>query len=143
MSDHASPDDPPAPEAHELVRLYLDTLEDLMDPKEYADLRTLVLTFIGALAEPNGPDDPPARVHLDIELTPAVHDEWLIVLGILGSGRMDQKIVDVGDGTRTVVSSELAADTEALAVFCAEVRERNRVREEERRFLDGIEAELS
>jgi hypothetical protein len=143
LSDHASPDDPPAPEARELVRLYLDTLEDLMDPKEYADLRALVLTFIGALAEPNGPDDPPSRVQLDIEVTPAVHDEWLIVLGILGSGRMDQKIVDVGDGTRTVVSSELAADTAALAVFCAEVRERNRVREEERRFLDGIEAELS
>ncbi|KAB1990300.1 hypothetical protein [Streptomyces triticiradicis] len=142
MSDHESATTP-EPGAHELARLYLDALEDVMEPEEYADLRTLVLTLIGAMAEPAGPDDPPSRVPLDIDLTPAVHDEWLTVMGILGSGRMDQTIVDVGDGTRTVVDSGLAADPEALAAFRAEVRERNRIRGQEREFLDGIEAGLS
>ncbi|MGW2780179.1 hypothetical protein ACWC3X_02825 [Streptomyces populi] len=143
MSDHESAATTPEPGAHELARLYLDALEDVMEPKEHADLRTLVLTLLGAMAEPTGPDDPPSRVQLDIDLTPAVHDEWLTVMGILGSGRTDRTIVGVGDGTRTVVDSELAADPEALAGFCAEVRERNRIRGQEREFLDGIEADLS
>ncbi|MGW0970709.1 hypothetical protein [Streptomyces sp. NPDC002516] len=143
MSDHESTVPTPQPQAHELARFYLDTLEDVMEPKEYADLRTLVFTLIGAMAEPVSPDDPPSKHQLDIDLTPAVHDEWLIIMGILSSGRMDQTIVDVGDGTRTVVNSELAADPAALGAFCAEVQERNRVREQERKFLHQAEADFS
>ncbi|MFI0960835.1 hypothetical protein ACH4S8_05385 [Streptomyces sp. NPDC021080] len=143
MHDHPSSDAAPGPEAHELARFYLDTLEDVMDPKEYADLRTLVSTLLEGMAEPVGPDDPPSERQLDIDLTPAVIDEWLTVMGILGSGRMDQTIVEVGDGSRTVVDGELASDPAALAAFCAQVRERNRIREQEREFLDGLEADLS
>lgn len=99
MPEHESTGATPGPKAHELVRFYIDTLEDLMDPKEYMDL-----------------------------------------MGILGSGRMDQQIVEVGDGSRTVVDSETAADPEALRTFCAQVRERNQLRQEERDALNGIEA---
>ncbi|MGW3028283.1 hypothetical protein [Streptomyces sp. NPDC001221] len=140
MPDHESTGAIPGPKAQELARFYLETLEDLMDPKEYADLRVLTFTLLAAMAEPIGPDDPPSKRHLDIDLTPAVHDEWLSIMGILGSGRMDQRIVEVGDGSRTVVDSETAADPEALRTFCARVRERNRLRQEERDILNGIEA---
>lgn len=138
--DHESAAATPAPKAFDLARFYLDTLEDVMDPAEYTDLRTLIFTLLGAMSEPITPDDPPGERRLEIDMTPAVHDEWLIIMGILGSGRMDQTIIEVGDGSRTVVDSELAADPEALAAFCAQVRERNRVREEEREILKGIEA---
>ncbi|WP_328663944.1 hypothetical protein [Streptomyces sp. NBC_00328] len=136
--DHESAAATPAP--NELAKFYLDTLENLMDPAEYADLRTLFFTLLGEMAEPITADDPPSERRLDIDLNPAVLDEWLTVMGILGSGRMDQTIVEVGDGSRTVVDSELAAEPEALAAFCAQVRERNRVREQEREILKGIEA---
>jgi hypothetical protein len=138
--DHESAAATPAPKPFELARFYLDTLENLMDPAEYADLRTMFFTLFGAMTEPMTPDTPPSERRLDIDLTPAVLDEWLTVMGILGSGRMDQTIIEVGDGSRTVVDSELAADREALAAFCAQVRERNRVREQEREILKGLEA---
>ncbi|WUD72077.1 hypothetical protein OG937_10395 [Streptomyces sp. NBC_00510] len=140
MPDHESTGAMPGPKAHELARFYLDTLEDLMDPKEYTDLRVLTFTLLEAMTEPISPDDPPSKRYLDIDLTPAVHDEWLTIMGILGSGRMDQRIVEVGDGSRTVVDSETADDPEALRTFCAQVRERNRLRQEERDALKGIEA---
>ncbi|MFE9500282.1 hypothetical protein [Streptomyces collinus] len=38
---------------------------------------------------------------------------------------MDQQIVEVGDGSRTIVESEVAADPEALRALCAQGRERN------------------
>ncbi|MGV9566157.1 hypothetical protein [Streptomyces sp. NPDC003480] len=140
MRDHENADATPDPKAHELARFYLETLEDLMEPKEYADLRVLTFTLLAAMTEPISPDDPPSKRHLDINLTPAVHDEWLTIMGILSSGRMDQQIVEVGDGSRTVVDSETAADPETLRTFCAQVRERNRLRQEERDTLNGIEA---
>ncbi|MFJ3308482.1 hypothetical protein ACIPSA_36635 [Streptomyces sp. NPDC086549] len=114
-----------------------------MDPKEYADLRALVFVLLEAMGEPMGLDDPPGGRRLDIDLTPAVHDEWLTIMGILSSGRMDQRIVEVGDGSRTVTDSETAADPEALRTFCARVRKRNRLRWEERDTLNGIEAASS
>lgn len=140
MPNHESTGATPGPKAHELARFYLDTLEDLMDPKEYTDLRVLTFALLGAMTEPIGPDDPPSKRHLDIDLTAAVHDEWLTIMGILSSGRMDQQIVEVGDGSRTVVDSATAADPEALRTFCARVRERKRLRQEERDTLNGIEA---
>ncbi|MFF2364787.1 hypothetical protein ACFVU0_19115 [Streptomyces sp. NPDC058122] len=140
MSDHDSPTDTPGPKAHELARFYLDTLEDVMDPKEYSDLRALIFTLIEAMSEPIDPADPDPERRLDIDMTPAVHDEWLTIMGILGSGRMDQTIIEVGDSSRTVVVSETAADPQALAAYCAQVRERNRIREEERAILKGIDA---
>ncbi|MFD5515438.1 hypothetical protein [Streptomyces sp. NPDC127066] len=140
MSDHESAADTPGPKAHELARFYLDTLEDVMDPKEYADLRLLVFTLLEAMVEPIDPDDPDPERRLEIVMTPAVHDEWLTIMGILGSGRLDQTIIEVGDGSRTVVDSDTAADPQALAAYCAQVRERNRTREEERAILKGIEA---
>lgn len=140
MPDHESTGATPGLKAHELAVFYLDTLEDLMDPKEYAELRALTFAVLGAVAESVGPDDPPSECRLDINLTAAVLEEWLTVMGILGSGRMDQQIVGVGDGSRTVVDSETAADPEALRIFCAQVRERNRAHKEERDNLNGIEA---
>ncbi|MFJ6837081.1 hypothetical protein [Streptomyces sp. NPDC091209] len=56
---------------------------------------------------------------------------------------MDQTIVEVGDGSRTVVGSEIAADPEALRAFCAQERERNRILKQERDTLNGIEAASS
>jgi hypothetical protein len=38
------------------------------------------------------------------------------------------------------VDGETASDPEALRIFCAQVRERNRARKEERDNLNGIEA---
>ncbi|MER5402800.1 hypothetical protein [Streptomyces sp. NPDC002599] len=140
MSDHESSAGTPGPKAHELARFYLDALEDIMDPKEYADLRLLVFTLLQAMTEPIDPDDPDPERHLEVVMTPAVHDEWLTIMGILGSGRLDQTIIEVGDGSRTVVDSDTAADPQALAAYCAQVRERNRIREEERAILKGIEA---
>lgn len=139
MPDEESTGATPGLTAADLARLYLDTLQDLMDPKEYADLRVLALALLEAMAEPISPDDPPSTRSLDIDLTPAVQEEWLTFMGILCSGRMDQKIVEVGDCSRTVVDSETAADPEALDAFCAEVRERNRLRKKERDILEGME----
>ncbi|MFD5819219.1 hypothetical protein [Streptomyces sp. NPDC127038] len=141
MHDHASSDATPGPGADELARVYLDSLEEIMDPKEYADLRVLTFTLLGAIAESAGPDEPPYTRRLDVELTPAVIEEWLILTGIRRTGRMDQKVVEVGDGSRTVVDDELASDPQALEAFCAEVRARNREREQEREFLKRIEAD--
>ncbi|MFF9158595.1 hypothetical protein ACF1AB_40970 [Streptomyces sp. NPDC014846] len=137
MPDDESTDPTPRAKAHELARLYLDTLENLMDPAEYTNLRVPTLASLAAMTEPIDPHDARPERHLDIDLTPAVHDEWLTLMGILGSGRMDQQIVAVGDGSRTVADSEVAADPEALRALCAQVRERNRLRQEERDTLDG------
>ncbi|MET8137451.1 hypothetical protein [Streptomyces sp. NPDC005251] len=140
MHDHESAGAEPGPQAHELAKLYLDTLEDPMDPKEYAALRVLAFAVLAGIAEPIDPDDSSSERRLDIDLTPAVIDEWMTFMAIHDSGRMDQTIVEVGDGSRTVVDSETAADPEALRNFCAQVRERNRIREEERDILKGIES---
>lgn len=140
MPDPESTGATSGPKSLELAQFYLDTLEDLMDPKDHADLCTLTFALLEAMAELTDPDDPPSNRHLNIDLTPAVHDEWLTVMGILGSGRLDQQIVEVGDGSRTVVDSETAADPEALRTFCAQVQERNRKRKEERDILNGIQA---
>lgn len=143
MHEHENAGATPVPQAHELAQLYLDTLEDLMDPKEYADLRTFTFAVLRVVAEPMDPDDSSSERHLDIDLTPAVLDEWLTIMAILSSGRMDQTIVEVGDGSRAVVDSEIADDPEALRNFCAQERERNRIRKRERDILKGIEAASS
>jgi hypothetical protein len=140
LHDHEGTGATPGPHARELAELYLSTLEDLMDPKEYADLKTFISAVYRGIAEPIDPDDPSPERHLDIDLTPAVIDEWLIFSGILSNGSMDQRIVEIGDGSRTVVDGGIADDPEALRDFCERQRERNRIREEERKILKGIES---
>ncbi|MFJ2730003.1 hypothetical protein [Streptomyces collinus] len=138
-----SADATPRVKAHELVGLYLDTLENLMSPAEYTNLRALTIASLAAMAEPIDPHDARSERHLNVDLTPAVPDEWLTIMGILGSGRMDQQIVEVGDGSCTVADSEVAADPEALRALCAQGRERNRLRQEERDTLKGIKTASS
>ena len=103
-------DEDAAPSRQDQVRLYLATLEARMDPDEF---RVLAALLAGTeLMEQYGPDDVVHHIPEEDErfLTSAVVEEFLVVMAVINTGRLDQQVVSLGHGVTTVVTEDVATD---------------------------------
>ncbi|MHA6758619.1 hypothetical protein [Streptacidiphilus sp. PAMC 29251] len=100
--------DVPSPE--DKVGLYLEALELQMAPEQFRVLGSL-LEGAGQLYE-TGMKSVDAFVEAEDEefLTEDVMEEFLVIVGMLSTGRMDQQVVDIGSGITTVVTQDVAED---------------------------------
>ena len=105
-------DTPPSREDE--VNLYLATLEARMDPEQFRALAALLVD--ASTLENAGQDTVRAEVaeHDEQLLTPAVLDEFLVIMGIISTGRMDQQVVDLGHGVITVVTEDIATNPQQM-----------------------------
>jgi hypothetical protein len=96
------------------VGLYMATLQARMDPDQFRVLAGLLVDANTAGDSEEGTFQ--AKVAEDDEqlLTPAVMEEFLVILGIINTGRMDQQVVDLGHGVTTVVTEDIATDPEQM-----------------------------
>ena len=104
MGDEEAP-----PSREDEVRLYLATLEARMPPQEFRVLASLLKDTevldqeSGDLAHEVPEEDQPF-------LTRGVIEEFMVVLAIINTGRMDQQVVNLGHGVTTVVTEDVATD---------------------------------
>lgn len=129
-----------SPNTEHLVALYLETLQVRMDPAEYTVL-TEALRGFQHVMETGGE----GGFDIDDEeaFTPEVRKELMTVLAILGTGRMDQRVVELPGtgGARgwVVVDAAVADDPERLAELGRRLQEWERDRQATDAVLDGIE----
>ncbi|MFI9270864.1 hypothetical protein ACIGXM_09170 [Kitasatospora sp. NPDC052896] len=120
------------------IRLYLATLQARMDADQFRVLGMLLkdsVTLLTSEADEVGIDIPAEDERF---LTPEVREEFLAVLGILTTGRMDQQVIDLGDGTATVLDPAAAADPERVRELRDWAAEQRRRREHTASVLRGI-----
>ncbi|WP_380286507.1 hypothetical protein [Kitasatospora purpeofusca] len=131
-------DDEAAPGRADQVRLYLDTLQARMDPDQFRVLGQLLTGTIASLASPTGD----GRIDIDdddqVHLTRNVKQELLAILSIVVTGTMEQHIVDLGNGSMTVMDSEAAADPDAVQQMRDWAAQERREREHTDAVLHGI-----
>ena len=102
------------PSREDEVNLYLATLEARMDPEQF---RVLAALLVDASTLENGEQDTfRTEVAGDDEQlpTPAVMEEFLVIMGIINTGRMDQQVVDLGHGVTTVVTEDIATNPQQM-----------------------------
>jgi hypothetical protein len=81
-----------------------------MDPDQFRVLGAL-LEGAGQLYESGLEQVDTAVQEADEEfLTEDVMEEFLVIVGMLTTGRMDQQVVDIGGGITTVVTQDVATD---------------------------------
>ncbi len=103
-------DDFAVPTPQDQVSLYLEALELQMDPDQFRVLGAL-LQGAGELYESGMEQVDTAVDEADEEfLTEDVMEEFLVIVGMLTTGRMDQQVVDIGGGITTVVTQDVATD---------------------------------
>jgi hypothetical protein len=103
-------DDFAVPTPQDQVSLYLEALELQMDPDQFRVLGAL-LEGAGQLYESGLEQVDTAVQEADEEfLTEDVMEEFLVIVGMLTTGRMDQQVVDIGGGITTVVTQDVATD---------------------------------
>ncbi|MFE2174431.1 hypothetical protein [Kitasatospora sp. NPDC059462] len=131
-------DDEAGPSRADQVRLYLDTLQARMDPDQFRILGRLLTGTVAGLASPTGD----GRIDLDdddqVHLTREVKQELLAVLGIVATGTMEQHIVDLGNGSMTVMDPDTAADPDAVQQMRDWATRERREREHTDAVLRGI-----
>lgn len=119
-------DDFAVPTPQDQVSLYLEALELHMDPDQFRVLGAL-LEGAGQLYESGLEQVDTAVDEADEEfLTEDVMEEFLVIVGMLTTGRMDQQVVDIGGGITTVVTQDVATDPvrmRELRSWAAEQRE--------------------
>ncbi|MFD3437188.1 hypothetical protein ACFWU3_06755 [Streptomyces sp. NPDC058685] len=123
----------------DLASLYLESVKARMDPEQFATLEEAVDELAHMLS-----DGQPGTFEAGgrDSFTPDVQREFLAVMAILTTGRMDHHIVELpgpdGSTGYAVVTAEVANDPEKLAEFRADlhrqITEQQAVDEE----LDGI-----
>ncbi|WP_042392937.1 hypothetical protein [Streptacidiphilus carbonis] len=103
-------DDFAGPTPQDQVSLYLEALELNMDPDQFRVLGAL-LQGAGQLYD-SGMEQVDTAVDEEDEefLTEDVMEEFLVIVGMLTTGRMDQQVVDIGGGITTVVTQDVATD---------------------------------
>jgi hypothetical protein len=103
-------DDFAVPTPQDQVSLYLEALELQMDPDQFRVLGAR-LEGAGQLYESGLEQVDTAVQEADEEfLTEDVMEEFLVIVGMLTTGRMDQQVVDIGGGITTVVTQDVATD---------------------------------
>ena len=103
-------DDFAVPTPQDQVSLYLEALELQMDPDQFRVLGAL-LEGAGQLYKFGLEQVDTAVDDADEEfLTEDVMEEFLVIVGMLTTGRMDQQVVDIGGGIVTVVTQDVATD---------------------------------
>ncbi|MGA5699695.1 hypothetical protein [Peterkaempfera bronchialis] len=132
-------DDETAPSRADQLRLYLESLRIRMDPDQFRVLGRMITGPLKLIE--SGADTVDADIPDEDErfLTREVRDEFLVVMGILATGRMDQQVVDLGSGITTVVSAEVAEDPVRLQELRDWAAARRRQQEETDAVLRGIE----
>lgn len=103
-------DDFAVPTPQDQVSLYLEALELQMDPDQFRVLGALLegagqLYTFGLEQVDTAVDDADEEF-----LTEDVMEEFLVIVGMLTTGRMDQQVVDIGGGIVTVVTQDVATD---------------------------------
>ncbi|MFC1408566.1 hypothetical protein ACEZCY_04635 [Streptacidiphilus sp. N1-12] len=102
------------PSREDEVNLYMATLQARMDPEQFRALAKLLV----AAGTPENGDRGTFAAEVDEEdeelLSPAVMEEFLVVMGIINTGRMDQQVVDLGHGVMTVVTEDIATDPDQM-----------------------------
>ena len=102
-------DDEALPSREDEVRLYLATLEARMAPEEFRVLASL-LEDTAILEQENGDLNQEISEEDQPFLTRGVIEEFMVILAIINTGRMDQQVVNLGHGVTTVVTEDIATD---------------------------------
>ncbi|MFJ6384658.1 hypothetical protein ACIQI7_32210 [Kitasatospora sp. NPDC092039] len=131
-------DDDTAPDRAAQLSLYLDTLQARMDPDQFRVLGQLLGGTVAALASPDGEGQIDIDDDDQVHLTHEVKQELLAVLGIVATGTMEQHIVDLGDGSMTVMDPDTAADPEAVQRMRDWAAQQRRERKHTDAVLRGI-----
>ncbi|GAA1247332.1 hypothetical protein GCM10009665_42910 [Kitasatospora nipponensis] len=120
------------------VRLYLATLQARMDPDQFRVLGRLVTGAITLLTSPSDELGIDISDEDEVFLTREVKDELLAILGILATGRMDQQVIDLGDGATSIMDPQAAADPVKVQELREWTAEQRRLRRETDTVLRGI-----
>jgi hypothetical protein len=91
------------------VNLYLATLEARMDPDEFRVLVSL-LADTHVLEQDSGDLSHEVPEEDELFLTRGVVEEFMVIMAIISTGRMDQQLVNLGHGVVTVVTEDIATD---------------------------------
>lgn len=107
---------PPDPSRLDQVRTYLAVLELTLEPGDFDQLAGFVQEIVDYLAA-NRDGAGAVRISFDREehVSQTVRHELLVVLGILLTGRMDQAVLELGDGIVTAVPEDQSRDPARLA----------------------------
>lgn len=133
MSDNA-----PTPSRVDQVQVYLEALQPTLEPDQFELLTNLfqeVLDFVAG-----GVPDGTLQLVFDEDddVPTAVRDELMVLMAILTTGRMDQAVVDLGDGVTTVVTEEESHDPARMDEIHRFARGRARVEDDLDRELRRI-----
>lgn len=140
----ADADGPEGPSLTDKVELYLESLEARMDPAQF-DALTRAIHEFWHLMEGTGEGAFDVDEH---DFTPEVRQELLVVMAMLGTGRTDQRVVEIpspdGSPGWAVVDASIADDPVALAELQeklhAKLAEWSREQADTAAVLEGIEA---
>ncbi|GAA4760028.1 MULTISPECIES: hypothetical protein [Streptomyces] len=114
MDDH-TPDDSPQ-DRMAMAALYLESVKARMDPEDFSTLHSAVEEMTRLMAEGN---EGFLEAGSAKNFAGDVQREFLVVMAIVSTGRMDHEVVDMpgpdGSAGYAVVTPEVAGDPEALA----------------------------
>ncbi|MFE0459857.1 hypothetical protein ACFW1A_11460 [Kitasatospora sp. NPDC058965] len=132
-------DDATEPSPGDKAQMYLETLRLRMDPEPYRVLGEMLQEIVRLVAAPGRAAEQVPAPEDEQYYTDEVRDELMVLVAILLTGRMDQHIVNVGNGFITVVDSDALADESRMAHLRDQAAERRRASNEQEDVLRGIE----
>ncbi|MDT0305922.1 hypothetical protein RM780_02960 [Streptomyces sp. DSM 44917] len=133
MAYQEQPDGGDAADREAQTDIYLRALRSRLGPKAFEAVVRAALEILAAASR--------EQERVDIDLPDDLRDEWLMLMAVLGSGRMDMRRLEIpGEegGGWAMVTAEAAEDPAVRARLRDFFAERHRQRAAERETLEGI-----